>query len=265
MKKVAENVYVETGFQGCNPGFVVTAGGIVMVDTPTVPSEAKKWRDEIAKYGEVVYIINTEPHVDHFAGSAWFGGTTVGHEGTRESILTAELGELEDMLGRMAPDELPLPPDFRFRPPEITLSQRLGLYIGNHSFKLIALPGHSPYEVAVYVLEERVVFTGDNVVNGTPPFMHQAVPDEWMKTLDYLEKLDVNVILPGHGEPCDKSYLPVMRKNLQGWIDAVKEVIARGMSLEEALEKVSVIELSDDHARRVQSMNVPHLYEIFKK
>ena len=65
MQQVTANVYVETGTFGCNPSFVTTTEGIVMIDTPYLPGNAVKWRDEIAKRGEVRYIINTEHHVDH--------------------------------------------------------------------------------------------------------------------------------------------------------------------------------------------------------
>jgi len=55
MQKVTDNVYAETEFAGCNPGFVVTSEGVVMIDTPQMPVDAIKWRDEIAKHGHVRY------------------------------------------------------------------------------------------------------------------------------------------------------------------------------------------------------------------
>lgn len=61
MEKISDNVYVETGFEGCNVGFVVTGEGVVMIDTPQIPTDAIDWRDEIKKYGPVRYLINTEP------------------------------------------------------------------------------------------------------------------------------------------------------------------------------------------------------------
>ena len=42
MQKIAENVFIETGFRSCNRGFVVTAGGEVVIDTPMIPADAKK-------------------------------------------------------------------------------------------------------------------------------------------------------------------------------------------------------------------------------
>jgi hypothetical protein len=51
LEKISKNVYAETKFNGCNPGFVVTSDGVVMIDTPQVPTQAVKWREIIAKYG----------------------------------------------------------------------------------------------------------------------------------------------------------------------------------------------------------------------
>ena len=61
MQKITDNVYVETEYRGCNPGFVVTKEGVVMINTPMIPTDATRWCDEIAKYGPVRYLINTDP------------------------------------------------------------------------------------------------------------------------------------------------------------------------------------------------------------
>ena len=66
MQQITDNVFAETGFRGCNPSFVVTSEGVVMIDTPQMPVDAVKWHDEIARHGPVRYLINTEPHGDHF-------------------------------------------------------------------------------------------------------------------------------------------------------------------------------------------------------
>lgn len=48
MQKITDSLYVETGYEGCNVGFVVTEDGIVMIDTPMSPRDAVDWRE---KYG----------------------------------------------------------------------------------------------------------------------------------------------------------------------------------------------------------------------
>jgi cyclase len=266
MRKISSNVYVETGNRGCNTSFVVTREGVVMIDTPMVPSEAKKWRDEIAKHGELRYLINGEPHNDHVAGNCFFGGTVVAHEGTRKIIQAAKVEDIKNMLKMMAPDSLPLEEGFHYRPPEVTFSERLTLYLGDHTFQLINLPGHTPYQVAVYVPEERVVFTSDNVIAGMP-FLHQAVPYAWLDSLKQLQKLDVDKVVTGHGSICDKGYLSQMSDTIQYWIDSATSAIKKGMGLEEALEKVTLADkypeaVKDQRMNGIRRMNLTHLYEV---
>jgi len=269
MQQITSNVYVETGNRGCNTGFIVTKDGIVMVDTPFIPADAKKWRDEIAKYGEVRYIIDGEPHPDHVSGNCWFGGTIIAHDGTRQAIMNAKPEDIINMLKRMAPDQLPLDPEFKYRLPDITISERMTFYLGNHTFHLIALPGHSPYQVAVYIPEERVVFTSDNVVRDMPLFF-QSVPYGWLDSLKQLQKLEIDKIIPGHGNICDKSFLQEMIATVQYWIDAVESAIKRGWSLEETVEKVTLADkypqISQNQFRDgIRRKSVAHLYEVLKK
>jgi len=269
MQKISNNVYVETGNRGCNTGFVVTREGVVMIDTPMVPAEAKKWRDEIAKFGPLRYVINGEPHNDHMSGNCYFGGTLVAHEGARKIISAAKVEEYTTMLKMMAPDSLPLKEEFHYRPPEITFSQRLNLYLGDHTFQLINLPGHTPYQAVVYVPEERVVFTSDNVVVGMP-FFQQAVPYAWLDSLKQLQQLEVDKVVGGHGNICDKSYLQEMSQIVQYWIDTVVSAIQKGMSLEETLQKVTLKDRyptidQDERMKGIRLMNLTHLYEVLKK
>ncbi len=270
MQKITNNIYVETSFRGCNPGFVVTKEGVVMIDTPQIPTDAIKWRDEIAKHGQVCYLINTEPHGDHFSGNYFFEGTLVAHEGVREVILASSVEQLRERLKQIAPDSLPLLEGYIYRLPTITLSQRLTLYLGGHTFQLINLPGHTPYQVAVYIPEERVVFTSDNIFYKVQAFLHQALPYEWLDSLKRLQELEADVLVPGHGEVCDRSYIPEMSARIQAWIDVVTAAINQGMSLEEAQDKLPTI----DHYPRegvwsidqqLQRMNVARLYEVLRK
>ncbi len=271
IQKISDNVYAETGFRGCNPGFVVTKEGVVMIDTPQMPADAIKWRDEISKHGAVRYLINTEPHGDHFTGNYFFEGTVIAHEGVKEAILAASVEQLKERLKQTAPQSLPLIEGYSYRPPTITLSQRLTLYLGDHTFQLIHVPGHTPFQVAVYIPEERVVFTSDNVFSKVQAWLQQALPYEWLDSLKRIQELEADVLVPGHGSICDRSYIPEMSAFIQAWIDAVAKAINQGMSLEEAQDKISFIDRypmeagSEPMAQQVQHMNVARLYEVLKK
>ncbi|MFC1902074.1 MBL fold metallo-hydrolase [Chloroflexota bacterium] len=271
MQKITDNVYVETEFTGCNTGFVVTTEGVVVIDSPQTPTDALKWRDEAAKHGPVKYLINTEPHDDHFAGNHFFQGTVVSHEGIREAVLAASVERYKELLRQIKPESLALMEGFRFRPPDITFSQRLTLYLGDHSFQLIHAPGHSPFQVVVYIPEERVAFTSDNVFYKLQSVLRQALPYESLDALKLIGELEADVLVPGHGDTCDRSYLPEMAAFIQEWIDAVNAAIASGMSLEEAQEKISFADRYPNipgapfTLEDVQRMNVARLYEMLSK
>ncbi len=270
MQRITEHVYVETGFRGCNASFVVTKEGVVIIDTPMMPAEAIAWRDEIARHGPVRYLINTEPHIDHFAGNHFLGGTVVGHEGTRAAILAASAEELKGMmgmLGRIDPASISLADDFSFRPPTITFSRQLTLYLGELTLQLLHLPGHTPFQAPVYIPEEGVIFTSDNVT-GRLPIFRDAIPHDWLNSLERMQELEANILVPGHGEICERDYLSEMKAHIQAWLEAVGSAIKKGMSLGEAQNNISLL---DRHpavasmgpmAQQLQRQNIARLYEI---
>jgi cyclase len=266
MRKVTENVYV--GASICNHSFVTTKDGLVLVDTPAVPSAAVAWQSVMAALGPARYLINTEPHMDHVGGDYFFDAPVVAHEGARRAIEAASVEYFTQMLSSAAPGE-PLPEGFSFRLPAITFNDALTLYVGNHTFRVLHLPGHTAFQSPVYVPEERVLFAGDNVVNAMP-FFHEAVPTEWLRSLDTLMELDVDVVVPGHGEVGDKGLISKMKAEVTACIDVVKEAIAKGMTLEETLATVSFLdrypEPGADEAKRAffQQRSLTRLYEVLK-
>ena len=263
MQKITDTVFADTTMPGCNPGFVVTTAGVVMIDTPQVPTDAVRWRDEITKYGPVRYLINTEPHGDHFTGNCFFEGTVIAHEGVRAAIAAADVNAYKQRVLEASPDLAGLLEDFHYRIPEITFSKELTLYVGDHTFKLINMPGHTPFQAAVFIPEERVVFTSDNIFYKTQTFLQQAVPYEWLESLEKLNELEVDTMVPGHGETCDRSYIPEMRKVIQAWIDTIKKAMADGLTVEAAQEQIKGVDPYEEPAMAdwLNKINVARLYQ----
>jgi len=54
------------------------------------------------------------------------------------------------------------------------------LHIGNHTFRLVHMPGHTAYQAAVIVEEEGVVFTSDNIFCKVHTWLQEADPDLWL-------------------------------------------------------------------------------------
>ena len=268
MQQVSANVYVETGYRGCNPGFVTTSEGIVMVDSPQRPSDAVEWRRRMEGRGEVRYLVNTEPHGDHVAGNFFFPGTVVAHEGTREALSALSLAELIERTKAIDPDGAALMEGYRLKGPTITFSQRLTLYLGSHTFELMHMPGHTASELAVYIPEEKVVFVGDNVFCRVQTFLHQAHPQEWLQSLERIAALDAAVVVPGHGEVCDRGYLAEQAAFIEEWVAAVRDAVERGLSREQAQAEISFLDRypmgqgMEAMGPSVQRMNIDRLYDL---
>lgn len=241
MRQLTQNVFVETGFsRGCNPGFITTSEGIVMVDSPYRPSDAIRWREEIARRGKVLYLINTESHRDHITGDAFFDVPVIAHQGIREEFLTS-LGSPEEMrqtMGAIDPEGVSLLEVYRPNLPRLTFTERLTLHLGEQTLELLCLPGHTPYQTSIYLPRERVAFTGDNVCNAVQPFLHHAKPKQWLQSLDRLGQLEMDYIVPGHGEVGDKGVLPSMRDYLEEFMAEAQKAIDAGLTKAEVAERI---------------------------
>jgi len=78
-------------------------------------------------------------------------------------------------------------------------------------WKTIHCPGHSPGLICFHWPEKKILFTGDhilkeitpnpilNVQESRPPFRYPSLK-EYLTSLEKVEKLEISLILPGHGE-----------------------------------------------------------------
>ena len=110
----------------------------------------------------------------------------------------------------------------RRNPPSVTFTDALTLNVGNHTFNIIHMPGHTAPQTSVHVPEEGVVFTGDNVFHKCRTWLQECDPWEWLAALDRIEALDVETIVPGHGEPCGKAYLKEQAQIVENWVGFIE-------------------------------------------
>src|SRR5581483_2033935 len=150
----------------------------------------------------IKYVIDTHHHRDHAYGNPVFteiGATTLGHKGVPEEMDRAEpkawLHEAQ-VRKDVADMHLPTPerPKQTYTTSPFVLSdatRRVELY--NFGW------GHTRGDTFVYLPKEKILCTGDVVVNG--PFITSRDADnkQWPEVIKQAEKLDVQYVLPGHG------------------------------------------------------------------
>ena len=239
MEQITANVFVENQIRGCNHGFVTTSDGIVMIDSPHKPSDALKLKAELEKRGELRYIINTEPHGDHWTGNAFFDAPVVAHEGVRERILNTNMEEHVMRVGAFGQEEPKLLEGYTANAPIITFKNGMTLHVGNHTFQMIHMPGHTASQASVSIKEEGVVFTSDNIFCKVQTWLHEANPDLWLLALESLRKLDEEIFVPGHGPMTDKTYLDEQGSFILEWRDYVKGAIDQGMTSDDAVTNLT--------------------------
>lgn len=251
MEAVTKNVKVKTDVRGCNYGYVRTSEGIVIIDTPQLPTRAVELREEVLDAGPLRFLINTEHHIDHIFGNHFFSGMcpVVGHEYILDEFWTVSTGDpyayMAEVVSKDDPPGMSVFPseqDYIVNSPNITFSKHLRLYLGDHVFELIHTPGHTRGQIAVHLPQERVVFVGDTIFCECQTWFHSADPEAWLRSLEFLRTLEVDYIVPGHGRVCNKGYISKQSSFILEWLSAVAVGIAKGWSRKECVERISFLD-----------------------
>jgi cyclase len=119
-------------------------------------------------------------------------------------------------------------------------SHELVLNMNDFRTELTHVAGHTSATIMVYVPSDRVAFMGDNLTNGEFPFTGDGRFKSWIELLERVEKMDVDVIVPGHGEVCDKQPLRILRAYFEELRHQVTAHRQAGLSKEQALAKIEI-------------------------
>ena len=91
--------------------------------------------------------------------------------------------------------------------PDITLHGDEIITTGYLSFKVLWTPGHAWGHVCLYAPSRKILFSGDHILlNITPHIgLHPQTSTnplgDYLDSLNSLKRLEVKLVLPGHGEP----------------------------------------------------------------
>jgi glyoxylase-like metal-dependent hydrolase (beta-lactamase superfamily II) len=186
-----------------NAGFIVTDGGVVVIDalgTPSLGNELLKAIRIVTKR-PVKRVIVTHYHADHFYGLEPFkaaGAEIWAHVAAREYLDT---GEAERRVAQRARDLFPwVDETFRIVRPDRWLEERTEFTLGTTRFEVYHLgPAHSPEDVIVVLPGEGVVFSGDILFAGRIPFVGEADSKRWLERIDRLLAMKPRIMITGHG------------------------------------------------------------------
>ncbi|HHX66156.1 MAG TPA: MBL fold metallo-hydrolase [Chloroflexi bacterium] len=272
LKEIADGVFVEDAFEGGNVGVVITQRGGLLIDTPMLPPDARQWQLTLLQLGveETYGVVNTDYHPEHFLGNAYFMPARVfGHENSFKPIAKYQSSVLEQLANSYR-EKNPVLADeilhIEICPPEISVGDRVTLHLGERRIEVLYMEGHTPSSLGVYLPEERILFGGDNITCNDHPVMSQANSREWLRTLERIREMDVDMIVPGVGEICDKSAIEPLHEYISDMREQVTELFQRGSSRREAVEKVSLQDyfpIPEDRASRIKRIRRENIERVY--
>jgi cyclase len=237
---VAPGIYsaIGTGAMnvGSNSAVIVNQDDVLIVDSHISPESGRAMLQELGAITDkpVRFLVNTHFHYDHVNGNQAFPPAVdiIGHEFTRRKLtgdilergMFADLlkglpKQVDDLRARAAAEQdaaakARLDQQARVQtafnaslkeltvtPPNVTVAEKMTLFRGDREIRLLYVGhGHTAGDLVVYLPKERVLCSGDLLVEGLANLIDGFV-DEWPAALEKLRPLDFVDVIPGHGNP----------------------------------------------------------------
>jgi cyclase len=224
LREIAPSVYayIQAGGPGrdnvsvSDAGMIVGDDGVMVIDALTAPMHAKAFISAIRRVTDKPFrhLINTHHHTDHVNGNQYFAPVEiVGHPYCRDEVIKM----------------IPGPPTWpkregwadgteerRILPPVTTIDNKITYYYGKTIVEVFPMaPAHTWGDLVVYLPQHKILFAGDIAFYYVAPFCQNAHPSRWIEWCQTIEKMDVAMIVPGHGPIGGKQELAEMRGYLE--------------------------------------------------
>ena len=186
MQELAHHIYIETSYAGVTLGAINWAHGLILIDAPFRPEDARSWRSALLNLGGGVdrLLINLDAHFDRTLGVRAMDCTVISHEKMAEifhnrpvtfktqGTETGAEWEQYNSLGSI-----------RWVPPEITFTESLTIHWDQTPLVLESHPGPSTGAIWAVLPDSHIAFVGDALVPSQPPFLASADLPAWIDTL----------------------------------------------------------------------------------
>jgi len=193
MQEINENIIIDTSMSGVTVGVIKTVRGVLFIDTPLTPKDVQSWRTIAMKNdgGSTRIHVLLDEHFDRTTSTIPIKVPVIAHEKTSKAIQgrpsnfrlpSVDTGSEWELYPEIGP--------LQWIVPEITFSSEMKLEWDNDMAELDYRPGPSRGAIWIDLPNYKVIFVGDAVVAGEPPFLENADLDQWLEILDILKSND---------------------------------------------------------------------------
>ncbi|HXJ92417.1 MAG TPA: MBL fold metallo-hydrolase [Terriglobia bacterium] len=245
-----------------NAGFVVTNDGVVIVNATNSPFHAREMLYEIRQRTSepVRYVIDTGGAGDEVLGNEVFADLQAPILST--PAIQAEIQGREQSLFQRANGNAQFQRRLRgihITPPNQTFQGEKQLSLGGHVIRLISFDP-SLQSLAVSLPSSKVAFLGDLFQNEFVPQLESRDIHKWIEALKDAETWDIDVYIPGHGDPGGKKDVEQFRQFLEWLTNEVQARMAEGKSLDQTKAELLPLTNYGGHARELAPEFVADLY-----
>ena len=284
LEEVAEGVYFASGngalYTMSNALIIERDDDVVVVDSHITPAAGRAVINsiEVVTDKPITTLINSHFHYDHANGTPAFGPNIqiIGHEYTykklteepaneqtyRSSLLRFDntVANLEERITNASGSEraelqtqrefwqahVRAQDEIDFIPPTVSMSDVMTLFRGGREIQIHFLGrAHTGGDLAVFLPQERIVFTGDMMLGGIS-YLGDGYVAEWADTLQGLKQLDFDLILPGHGPSiADLNRIDYVQTYYADLTEEIRRLKSAGYSAEEAAARADLRQHAD--------------------
>lgn len=189
MQEITKNIYINSEFPGVTLGAIVTPRGLIQIDAPPSPEDARTWRASLMSLGGGIerVLINMDAHPDRTLGARAMDCIVITQEKTAD-IFRTRPGTFKAQGEETGADWESIPGlgSVRWVLPEISFSNQMILHWSDSPVILEHHPGPAIGSIWVHLPKEKILFIGDTVTKNQPPFLAGSNLKAWLESLTEL-------------------------------------------------------------------------------
>ena len=270
VKQIASDLYFFYDYAGSNSVFLVTGEGVLVIDTGQHPRAGQDLIDRIRKITDkpIKWVINSHFHGDHTFGNAAFkaaGASFVAHKETARIMQLVQPKEMARRVDYFKSHDYD-PNAVKLILPDVTFDTTMTIHLGGREVRLFYLgPGQQDGDTFVLFPHARALFTpGSFAKHSMPNMAFTTSVENWIKLLDQVGAMDVDAILPAHGDVANRADVKELSAMLADEYATVKGAVAKGMSLEDAKKTLTFPQYKDWRNYGRLKNEIDALYELIQ-
>ena len=189
MQEIVKNIYIDDQFPGVTLGVIVTPRGLIQIDAPPSPEDARSWRASLMSLGGGMdrVLINMDAHPDRTLGARSMDCIVIAHEKTA-NIFRTRPSTFKAQGEETGADWESIPGlgSVRWALPEISFSDQMALHWGSSPVLLEHHAGPASGSIWVHLPQEKILFIGDTVLKNQPPFLAGSNLKSWLDSINQL-------------------------------------------------------------------------------